>query len=498
MRYDAPPTLHPGRWTLHRAGIINVWHYTDVEFRAHGGRLILRGTNGAGKSRAMEMLVPFLLDADKRRMDATGAGKVSVEDLMRAGAEGATNRLGYLWLELARDVDDGEPEYLTIGAYIRFSTGTARADVRYFTTGLRVGHDLRLVDEQRVALPPEALTDLVGAERITESPEAHREAVRTQVFGLHGDSGRERFDGLRQLLHTLRAPDVGNRIDEGQLPRILRDAMPPLSQASLDAAGEKLDGLTETRQELDRLERSLTLVGTFLGVCQRYSADVLRGAADAVLTAVAEADAAEQAAASAATEVEALASRRAEAIGQQSAHAEAAEQLQTSINGMRSRNIFKTADDLRARDAEVAALGTACDACLGAASAARRSEKDAVEAADAQAGDSRSRRAGHPRGAAAARRRRRGRPGRHRARPGHRHRRQLRRRDGPGARRPARRPRDGGASASRCRDDLARARRGRRLGAGDRHSGPRTRRARAAATARGRPARPAAAPGRGA
>jgi hypothetical protein len=45
-----------------------------------GGRMILRGTNGSGKSRALEMLLPFLLDADRRRMDATGAARVAVHE----------------------------------------------------------------------------------------------------------------------------------------------------------------------------------------------------------------------------------------------------------------------------------------------------------------------------------------------------------------------------------------------------------------------------------
>jgi hypothetical protein len=79
---------------------VNIWHYYDTEFAFTGGRMILRGTNGAGKSRALEMLLPFLLDADRRKMDATGSSKVRLEDLMRHGTQGQTNRLGYLWLEL--------------------------------------------------------------------------------------------------------------------------------------------------------------------------------------------------------------------------------------------------------------------------------------------------------------------------------------------------------------------------------------------------------------
>ena len=36
---------------------------------------------------------------------------------------------------------------------------------------------------------------------------------------------RRPLPGLLQLLHTLRSPDVGNRIEEGRLPAILADAL---------------------------------------------------------------------------------------------------------------------------------------------------------------------------------------------------------------------------------------------------------------------------------
>ena len=77
MSQPRPPRRFDERWRLSRAGIVNVWFYLDNEFTLSGGRMILRGTNGSGKSRALEMLLPFLLDADRRRMDATGAARVS-------------------------------------------------------------------------------------------------------------------------------------------------------------------------------------------------------------------------------------------------------------------------------------------------------------------------------------------------------------------------------------------------------------------------------------
>lgn len=279
---------HPGRWQLHRAGIVNVWFYYDATFEFSGGRCIWRGTNGAGKSRALELLLPFLLDADRRRMDATGQGKVRLEELMRAGGNGEGNRLGYLWLELERLTDDG-PQYLTLGALVRFSHATAKADAWYFTTPLRVGHDLALLGPGREPLPRAQLTELIGADRITDSPATHRDRVRFEVFGLHGDNGLQRFTGLMQLLHTLRAPDVGNKIDDGNLTKILAEAMPPLSETTLADAGSKLDALRETREAQSRLAGSRDSVQEFLEVYSRYASATLRATVADVVEAAAAA-----------------------------------------------------------------------------------------------------------------------------------------------------------------------------------------------------------------
>ncbi|MFC8045870.1 hypothetical protein [Nocardia sp. NPDC057353] len=257
---NATPVKHfEERWRLVRAGVVNVWHYLDTEFAISGGRLILRGANGSGKSRALEMLLPFLFDADRRRMDATGSQKVSLDELMRTGARGQTNRIGYLWLELARP--DG---YLTLGAHIRYSASAHRSEVQFFVTGKRVGAELPLLDDRQV-LSRERLRDLIGADALTDA-EQHREHVRARVFGLRGDGDRDRFTGLIQLLHTLRSPDVGNRIDEGKLPQILSDALPPLNERTLEAAGERLDGLTATRLAQEQLAGTLEQVRRFHAV----------------------------------------------------------------------------------------------------------------------------------------------------------------------------------------------------------------------------------------
>src|SRR5574341_1333323 len=73
----APPALpepERPRWTALRAGIQNVWEYDDRRFAFARGRLLLRGQNEAGKTKALELLFPFLLDADlaPQRPDPVG------------------------------------------------------------------------------------------------------------------------------------------------------------------------------------------------------------------------------------------------------------------------------------------------------------------------------------------------------------------------------------------------------------------------------------------
>ncbi len=377
MSQQHPPRRFDERWRLSRAGIVNIWHYLDNEFDLSGGRMILRGTNGSGKSRALEMLLPFLLDADRRRMDATGAGRVNLDELMRSGAQGQSNRTGYLWLELHRPGD-----YRTVGALVRHSQSASSTKVWYFTTPLRVGDGLELMSSSREPLSREALTELIGTERITESPGVHRERVRTEVFGLDGDAGRDRYDGLLQLLHTLRAPDVGNRIDEGRLPQILLESLPPLHEEALLRAGEQLDGLTETRAAQDRLENSAERVTAFLAVYQRYAAETLRSMARGTLATADAVTEAEKTAALRAAELAGLDEERGRLAAQASQLSEELTEIEHALTAIQAREIFKTADDLVQRDKAEAALAAAADQALAGAERDRASHKRTVEDAD--------------------------------------------------------------------------------------------------------------------
>jgi hypothetical protein len=136
------------RWRPTRAGLVALWRYWDETFVFHRGRLLLRGPNGSGKSMALELLLPFLLDGDTSPAKLTSAAKSRgrLFDRVMTGSDEAT-RTGFAWVEFGRS-----NETFTVGARIRASQGTGRADVDFFTTTLAVGRDLHLLDDHRTLL----------------------------------------------------------------------------------------------------------------------------------------------------------------------------------------------------------------------------------------------------------------------------------------------------------------------------------------------------------
>lgn len=269
-----------GRWSLHRAGILGVWQYDRVELRFAGGRLLLRGKNGAGKSKALEVLLPFLLDGDTRRLDATGRDRTTVKWLMTDQRPDG-HHVGYVWLELRCVDDDDEVRFQTLGAGLKASTSTGKADSWFFITTRRVGVDVHL-DVAGECLSIEKLKDTLGEDAVTASGAEHRRRVARRVFGL---SDEARYENLLHLLHRLRDPNIGNRVDAGELADVLSDALPPVDDRILVEAAGHFDDLDTIRDQVDRSARMAKALGEFLGTYRGYSRTVLVARASAVIDA---------------------------------------------------------------------------------------------------------------------------------------------------------------------------------------------------------------------
>ncbi|MFC3575618.1 TIGR02680 family protein [Streptomyces yaanensis] len=349
---NRPPSPH--RYRLHRAGIQNVWQYDEQEFTFGDGRLLLRGKNGAGKSKALEMLLPYLLDGDARALDATGTGRTTLAWLMLDGFE-QTNRLGYLWVEFARTDEEGNDHHLTLGAAIRASQSTKTAKPFFFTTSLRVGEDLHLAPAGQ-PLPVDQLKSLVGPEHVTDRAVEHRARVARDLFGLTDPA---RYRNLLHLLHRLRRPTIGDRIDSGGLVSVLAETLPALDDEIVEKVARNLDDLDAVRADLGRLERTDQALRTFLTGYRGYLQGALRRRADQASGELDQLAERRRAAGDAARKAEALRASEEELGARIEALEGEASTAETDLAALHASAGYRSLKELAERRATVTALHSA-------------------------------------------------------------------------------------------------------------------------------------------
>ncbi|MEV3872324.1 TIGR02680 family protein [Streptomyces sp. NPDC049906] len=368
-----PSTPVGGRFRLHRAGIQNVWQYDGQEFAFGDGRLLLRGKNGAGKSKALEMLLPYLLDGDARALDATGTGRTTLAWLMLDGFE-QTNRLGYLWVEFRGTTEEGDPRYLTVGAAVRASRSTQRAVPTFFVTPLRVGAGLDLVEAGK-PLPVDRLKEVVGAENATERPVAHRARVARDLFGI---SDAARYRNLTQLLHRLRRPTVGDRIEHGGLAVLLSETLPGLDEEVVERVARNLHDLDAVREELGRLERTDEALRTFLTDYRGYLAGVLRASARKVSGELDALSVRRRAAGDAAQRTGELHQREEAARAVLAGLREEERAARTALAALHASHAYRSLRELSERRGTVEALRTTAVTAFTALRSAHDAEEDAA------------------------------------------------------------------------------------------------------------------------
>lgn len=289
-----PPDTDPtsaARWQPSRAGILNVWRYYDETFAFHQGRLLLRGQNGTGKSKALEVLLPFLLDASLRpnRLSTFGGSERTMHwNLMGEGASGKT-RVGYVWLEFVH-TREGRPAWFTCGARLQASVHTSGVTADFFTTTARIDRPggLALANDSGQPLTRAALAEAVqGRGEVHGSASDYRAAVRSTLFpGL----SEQRYDALITALLQLRTPKLSERLDPSLLSSLLSRALPPLGQGEITELAEGFERLDRQREHLQTLDEEVAAATAVAAQQRGYAQRVLRAGAAALISATTEMD----------------------------------------------------------------------------------------------------------------------------------------------------------------------------------------------------------------
>lgn len=273
---DANGTRSP-RWQPTRAGILNIWRYYDETFEFHDGRLLLRGPNGTGKSKALELLLPYLFDASLRanRLSTFGTSERTMHwNLMGEGATGTT-RVGYVWLEFARLPERNE--WFTCGARLQATSRTTNVTPDYFTTSRRIGTDLALTNSAGQPLTRAVLAEELGNQGIVHpNGTEYRNTVRQALFpGL----SEQRYESLITALLQLRTPKLSERLDPGLLSTLLSRALPPLDEEDIAELAEGFERLDKQREQLVKLDTEAEAAKKVASRQRSYAQRVLRAAA---------------------------------------------------------------------------------------------------------------------------------------------------------------------------------------------------------------------------
>ncbi|MGW4634124.1 SbcC/MukB-like Walker B domain-containing protein [Nocardia sp. NPDC004415] len=272
--------IHGGvRFVPTRAGIVNLWDYRDQEFCFADGRLVLRGPNGSGKTKALEVLFPFVLDGriEPRRLNPfAGEERTMKSNLLYRKQESAYS---YVWMEFARGGWD-DPEVVTVGIGMRATRSSDKVTRWYFVADGRAGVDFSLIGPDDRPLTRKQLAEQIGGDAIVDRPVEYRAAIDARMFGL----GVQRYDQLINLILTLRRPQLAKNLDPRGLSQALTDGLRPLDEQLILDAARSFSDMEEVGRTLDGLVQADTATRAFVDVYRKYLAVQAKTDVDQVRT----------------------------------------------------------------------------------------------------------------------------------------------------------------------------------------------------------------------
>lgn len=254
------------RWKPLRCGLVNLYLFDNAVFPFADGRLLLRGDNGAGKSRVLALTLPLLLDGrlhpSRVEPDRDSNRQIAWNLLMDEHAD----RTGYTWIEFGRVDETGRSHYVTLGIGLRGVRGRGITDHWMFITSQRIGETLALITpKKRVASKRVLLESLGDAGQLYESSTEYRRAVDACLFRLN-----DRYAALLDLLLQLRQPQLAKKLDLAGLEAALVQAMPPISSTLLSDAADAFRSLDQERETLHGLQQARLTVQEFLRPYRRH------------------------------------------------------------------------------------------------------------------------------------------------------------------------------------------------------------------------------------
>ncbi len=266
--------MEDNRWIINRAGLLNFWYYDEEEFDFSDGKLLLRGSNGSGKSVTMQSFIPLLLDGNKspERLDPFGSKARKLENYLLGDEDsGKDESIGYVYMEFKKRKTEN---YMTVGMGFRASRGKALKSWGFvINDGRRIGQDIFLYKKSGGKLPltaKELQNRIDSGGQVIESQNGYMKLVNNYLFGY---DNIEDYDELIKLLVQLRTPKlskdfkptVSYEIMENSLQQLSEDDLRPMSEAveNMDKIKSRLEEMKEAKKAANRIKAAFDKYNRF-------------------------------------------------------------------------------------------------------------------------------------------------------------------------------------------------------------------------------------------
>lgn len=242
------------RYKVNRIGFVNFWLYDEEDFYFYDGKLLLRGTNGSGKTVTMQSFFPLIFDGNKspERLDPFGSRDRKIEDYLLPNDFEGNENTGYLYMEF---FNKEENKYLTIGIGLR-AIKNRNCDFWGFaiTDNRRIGEDLLLFRERnlRITLTKKELQARIGTGgEVVESVKEYKKMVNRLLFGF---PNLDLYTEYINLLIQVRSPKLSNSTKPSELRKILSSVLEPLSEDDLRTMADSIEEMNKYKEKLSDLK----------------------------------------------------------------------------------------------------------------------------------------------------------------------------------------------------------------------------------------------------
>ena len=263
------------RWKMNRIGFVNFWLYDEEIFELKDGKLLIRGSNGSGKSVTTQSIVSFILDGDRspERLDPFGSTGRKMEYYFLQDGE-KDEQTGYIFLELKKGSTE---QYLTLGIGQKASKGKQMSFWGFILNdGRRIGVDFELYRDSGGVKTPFSEKDLLrrlgDKNKFATTQREYIEMVNKELFGF---SQIGYYKKLINFLLKIRTSKLSTGIKPVDVYRILKDSLQVLEDGDLRILADTLETMDNMQMNNEERQREMKSLLNLKSEYDRYNRFIL-------------------------------------------------------------------------------------------------------------------------------------------------------------------------------------------------------------------------------